>query len=281
MHPLNGPRAKVKRAKGQLITLQTAFQMLFKRYPYSVIVDKFDRKAGHYPLRIIGGPPALPDEWSVMIGEIAHNLRSALDLLVWQLALLSTPEPYRDTAFPIFSIGHTKRRRNGDFVPHFWGKRYGRRYLKSIDRRFWTRIEVFQPYKRENKRRQSPLFLLHELNNTDKHRLITVLVTTVGGMEFTGLVGGGSKFKVGVPIHENAKVGYVRPLPGNGAYVLDVSNGRPKIKLQKEVQVNLDITPGIRFGDGCDAIKYLPVIRTLKRIVDEVSRVIESFAGEF
>ena len=92
MPSLDGPRAKVKRAKSQLITLQASFERHFKLYPYSVIVAEFDEKAGHYHLRIQGGSPSFPDEWGVLIGEIAHNLRSALDLLAWQLATDRTAE---------------------------------------------------------------------------------------------------------------------------------------------------------------------------------------------
>lgn len=278
MKPLDGPRAKVKRAKSQIVTLEASFERLFKLYPYSVVVAEFDRKAGHYHLRIQDGPSSFPDEWGVLIGEIAHNLRSALDLLVWQLALLSNPNPSDRTEFLIYLIGYTKRRfSGGNKIPCF--HRDGLNKIRSIDKRFYTRIEAFQPYKRGNKGCYNPLFLLHKLNNADKHRLITVLTTVVGGITFTGHVGGGSKFNVGMPIHTNANVGYVNPLPSEGIQVLDIRT--MKIKIIHEMQVNLDVTPGIRFGDGCDAVKRLPVVPTLNSILNEVSRIIESFASEF
>ena len=34
-----------------------------------------------------GGEARLPVRWSIRVGEFAHNLRSALDQLVWQLAI--------------------------------------------------------------------------------------------------------------------------------------------------------------------------------------------------
>jgi hypothetical protein len=45
-----------------------------------------------------------PGTWSIIIGEMVHNLRSALDHLVWQLVILETSEqPVGDrTQFPIF-----------------------------------------------------------------------------------------------------------------------------------------------------------------------------------
>ena len=111
MHPLDGPRAKIKRAESQVIALNDTLQRCFKRYPYSVGIAEFDRKAGRHNLRVKGGPPTFPDEWGVLIGEIAHNLRSALDGLAWQLALLKTTAPYDRTAFPIYLIGRTTRSR--------------------------------------------------------------------------------------------------------------------------------------------------------------------------
>ncbi len=277
MYPLDGPRAKVDRAKNQIIAFNASTQRFFKRYPYSVYVAEFDKKAGCYSIRIQDCPPPFPTDWNVIIGEIAHNLRSALDLLAWQLALLNSPNPYKNTAFPIYSFGYTSR----PSTARFWHKNDGLRVLKSIHRRYWTRIEGFQPYKRGNGGRHNPLYLLHELNRTDKHRLIPILVVESQGYTFSGLIGGRNPFKLGKALYANAKVWCVKPLPDDGVPVPDFSSGKPKIRMQKDVQVTLDITPGIIFGHGCNAVKHLPVIPTLKEISDEVSHIIESFAADF
>ena len=39
--------------------------------------------------------------WAVEVGELVHSLRSALDNLAWDLALITTRKPPRSTAFPI------------------------------------------------------------------------------------------------------------------------------------------------------------------------------------
>jgi hypothetical protein len=278
MHPLDGPRAKIKRADRQVKALQASFQKFFKDHPCTVTIAEFDKKAGHHKLRIHGVPSSLPDEWGVLIGEIAHNLRSALDLLAWQLVLLSGNSPTRQTEFPVFTVGRTKRKRKGKLIPHFCVKG-GLRCLIGMRRRFKARIKEFQPYKRRNKGSRSALYLLHELNIADKHRLITVLTTVVGGMQFSGHVGGGSKFKVGTPIDDNAVIGHARPLPPEGVLVLDVSTMR--IVTHHEIQADVDVTPGICFGDGCDAVRRLPVTRTLQKMSSEVSRIVESFAPGF
>lgn len=102
-------RPKVNRAKSRLASLQAALRDFFDSNSYEVVLGEFDEQAGHHELRVEGGPTSFPDEWGVVIGEIAHDLRSALDGLTWQLALRNVSEPYRNTCFPIFRVGRTKR----------------------------------------------------------------------------------------------------------------------------------------------------------------------------
>ncbi|MCK4843747.1 MAG: hypothetical protein KAS83_02105 [Dehalococcoidia bacterium] len=277
MHPLDGPRAKVKRAKAQLIALQKDSERFFTQNPNIIAATEFDKKAGNYPIIVKRCPSELPEQWSVIVGEITHNLRSALDLLAWQLALLETPTPSSYTAFPIFYIGRSGRKGTNSF----WGEKgKGPRCLKSIHRRYWVRIEAFQPYKGGHGYLRSPLFLLRELNNTDKHRLIPILFASVSSSQITGFFGGGSKIKIGVPIRPNAKIGWINPLPF-AVPVLHGDGARFRIKMQEETQVKFNISSSVRFGDGCYAVRNLPIFRTLDNINKEVSRIIESFASDF
>jgi len=43
-----------------------------------------------------------PERLGVLLGDWAHNLRSALDHLMWQLVILYGGTPNRRTQFPIF-----------------------------------------------------------------------------------------------------------------------------------------------------------------------------------
>lgn len=282
MHPLYGPRERVKRANQQIIALQGSFQEFFKDNLYEIGVAEYSPEAMNYSLRVRGGPQEFPVDWPLLIGEIAHNLRAALDGLAWQLALRTTTKPYDRTAFPIYRLGKTTRKRSGSPLPHFWGKSHGLRLMRSIPKPLWARIESFQPYKRGNGGRHSPLFLLEKLNNTDKHRLLTVLMVSPAAMQSTG-ISGGTRFRIGVPLRPNAKVGSVKDVPppsdGGGAiYVFNPATGELE---HPKMQVNVTVAPGVRFGDSCEAVERLPVIGTLQRIANETSRIIESFAGEF
>jgi hypothetical protein len=300
MPDLDGPRERVKRANGQIVGFHRATQRFFEENLYEVGVAEYNAKADNYSLRVESGPEEFPAEWSLMIGEAAHNLRAALDNLAWALATryprVRHRQPFERTAFPVFLVGHTKRLRPGRRkvpIRSFWGGRRGdgTDLIQSIDRRFWARIESFQPYKRGNGGRLSPLFLLEELNNTDKHRLLAVLATSVAGMHVTGLTGG-TRLEVGVPLRMNAKVGWVRDVSPNvpgrgGVYLLDIEKmvgwkpGDLIPVTEPEMQVDARVAPGILFGDSCDAVEGLPVVRTLHSMANEVSRIVESFAPEF
>jgi len=287
MHPLDGPRIKVERAKRQIVALNDSVQGLFERYPYEIFKAEFNREAGYYNVRARDGPSSLPDEWGVIIGEIAHDLRSALDGLTWQLALSGPDDPFSHTRFPICLDSDDTKKIGDRYYPSFKACQDKRRgCLQSVSSDFWARIESFQPYERGNGDLHSPLVLLNELNNTDKHRLITLLVVTPEGWHIKGPTGSGSRIKAGVPLHTNAKIGQLHQLPPNGVRVVDLDDpftddGRIKTRVEHEVQVDIGITPGIRFGGGCDAVKRLPVILTLTRMADQVNTIVESFASEF
>ena len=155
--------------------------MLFRSY-YEAIGAEIDPKTGKQALRIYGVEQP-PVEWGIDIGEIAHNLRAALDGMTWQLALLKNPHPSQLTQFPVFLRGHTIRRRKarkgkGAPLPSFWGTERGDGiggHIKSLHPCHQAALERFQPYKRGNGRTRSPVYLLHEINNADKHRLIQVV----------------------------------------------------------------------------------------------------------
>lgn len=263
MHPLDGPRAKIARAKDQIGSLQFESQRFFNRYIGGAFVGKFNKKTRMYELRIDEGTQAtldIPVTWCVVIGEIAHNLRSALDGLVCQLAIIS--EPGRDwrfcedpkTGFPIFLRGPKSRKPAS--------QRFARRKLRYLRPNYVTRIEALQPYKRRNGHRLSALWLLHELNKADKHRLVVVVGGWVMGIALHHIEEGVVKLKGGMWLEPDADTAEVE-------------------HAEREMNMYAEHFHEIAFGDGCDAIKGLPVIGTLGRIADSVHEVVESFSDEF
>ena len=85
-HPLDGLRERISRAERQIEALDKESKRLFQVNPYRVVAAEFDTKSSTYALRVEGGaePPLI---YGIIIGEIVHNLRAALDGLVCQLLL--------------------------------------------------------------------------------------------------------------------------------------------------------------------------------------------------
>ena len=263
-HPLDGPRAKLKRVKYQIKTLDYECQRFFSRQIGGAVIGKTDRKTGFEALTNPIDAPEMPDvplDWAILVGEIAHNLRSALDGVICQLAIRSNPGSdwrlckEKRTAFPVFLKG-----------PHAVAKRerFSRKRLAYLRPAYVTRIEGLQPYKRGNGHRRSTLWLLHELNNADKHRLVPVISGWALASSVTPLVGDAKRFSIQAGMQVKTKTDFGEIW-----------------KSEDDVYMYAQRRPHIRFGDGCDAVEELPVILTLVRITDSIESIIESFATDF
>jgi hypothetical protein len=284
MHPLDGPLAKIERAQSQIVTLQESVQGFFRDHLYEIGVAEYNPEADNYSLRVRSGPKEFPVDWSLLIGEIAHNLRSALDGVVYQLVRANNKWPSFNTQFPIFLVGKTKRHRGKRkaFIPNFEGKDFadGLSMINGVAERHIAVFRRFQPYKRGNGNRKCPLHLLKELNNTDKHRLITVVSPTPAMLQFSGMAGR-VHFKRRVTLRPNAKIGWVRDVPpnkpgGGGVYLLDFATMK---LLEPEMKVDVTVTPSIAFADTCKSVQGLPVLFTLQSMVNQAHRIIEAFRG--
>ncbi len=164
MHPLDGSRLKIKRAGQHLNVLKRHVRRFGKDHPYRIREDA-DRETGQYVKSVV--VPQAPPQWSLIIGDIAHNLRSALDHLAWQLAIRSSPTrnpenewDARQISWPIYCDPLKYRGKRKDRV---WRK-------DGLVSPFDQMVENCQPYKRWANPKEDPLWLLHELSNLDKHR---------------------------------------------------------------------------------------------------------------
>jgi hypothetical protein len=269
MHPLDGPRLKVRRAESEIQALRLVEKTFRKNSDYRVIKAEFNPKSGKYRYRVrIGSAPPDP-EWGVWIGEIAHNLRSALDGLVHQLALQHLPRgkaPAGNTQFPIFLLGKTKRTYRGtkNLIAHFEGMelRNGRSMIRDLKPEHQTSIERLQPYKSGRRGLQCPLYWLKEINNADKHRLIQVVGSKVGAGPFIGGWGDDPN------LHFTFQPGKI------------LVDGAIFDEFASSVHVNPRVIPLIAFWEGCPQVKGKAVANTLRIITEDVSKIIESFGPE-
>ena len=274
MHPLDGPRLKMRRAESQITLLREAQYALWKDRKHKIVRAELNPKTGNYVYRT-QGDFALSLDWGVSIGEIAHNLRSALDGIVYQVAKAdgANAEALGQTEFPIFLIRYTKRRRRRrpgkgkpPLIPHF--EHDGREKIKALSDEHQTMIERLQPYHRRSedglKGTAHPLYWLQQINNADKHRVIQVV-----GYRAEGLMWGG--FGVDEPFPTDIIIKRPRVLK-NGAKVLEAPT---------HVVVNPSILPLVAFAEGSVGVKNRWVIGALQRAAEAVADIIKRFEPEF
>jgi hypothetical protein len=113
--------------------------------------------------------------WGVMFGDAMHNLRSALDHLVWQLVRLNGKKPSGANQFPICETG-----------ANYWslgkdGKRSTREWrLEGVSDAHKALIDEVQPYRARMPPGATHAFsALRDLSNQDKHRLIHLTLFAV------------------------------------------------------------------------------------------------------
>lgn len=176
---LEGVAAKLVRARNHFDTLSEVCEKAIKQSTGEPFVE---REGDWEVVRVpVGEFPMWP---SIISGDYAHNLRSALDHLVWQLVKVSGAKPGPWNSFPIYG-------NKDDFIRDVKerAKKRGPGPLAGIDKRgpIWALIESCQPYTHTelppwlpsdiaNRDRWPPRFsnlaILTALNNVDKHRTI-------------------------------------------------------------------------------------------------------------
>lgn len=166
-HPLYGAALKIERARQQLDALDLEIAGFLTGDTYRV-AEEVDTDKGLKVYRI--EPLLAPDgtRWGVLVGEIVHNLRSALDHIAWQLALLgpNPPDP-KKIKFPIFKVDDP------------WSQGMIDANLTNVPDDAKQVIKTFQPYNAGNAAEAHALWILHSLWNTDKHQSVQDLPFTL------------------------------------------------------------------------------------------------------
>jgi hypothetical protein len=167
---LAGVRRKVARAKRKFDTLSKEVASYMDPSPYRFVVETNGNHQG-----IVCHIDREPNEaWADELAEIAYQSRSALDLLIPQLATDSGNNPKRGTLFPIYSNRDDYLKKGRD------GKCTRDRLLKGIASRHRGIIDDVQPYQRGRGVYRDPLAILSTISNRDKHNDVYVCVAAVG-----------------------------------------------------------------------------------------------------
>jgi hypothetical protein len=252
-HPLDGCREKVVRAGDHLEALKREILRFTddQGYVFPVEHDPQTREQV-VRLRAKRRPPLdPPTHLGIVVGDVMHNLRSALDHLVWQLAVIGDG-PGERNQFPIF-----------DSPKVFEAKRPT--YLHGVRPEHGTVIEGYQPYKGLPEGRS--LTLLAKFNDVDKHRVVH------SGIRF-GKLGPDSITISNIRSADVRAPAFSYLIDGAELYRIAAAE---IIDPSQEVEVHTRIPSAIAFGEVPFAASFADFLR----MRDTVSNIVEAFRGEF
>ena len=222
--------------------------------------------------------------WSILIGEVVHNIGSALDNLIWELAQPLPPAPPSTASSKtrsayqtkLNSIGfpYTKQRSN-------WGQsctRYLALVPDAATRIVLEEFQAFYAWENEGTAPETfPLEIVHELWNRDKHR--TVNLSLIGSsFQFTRVRM--PNFFPGVDNlpSEIVELLPLRPIEGETEVAKLLVHFPHEIELpnRRFVEVNVLVQPtftlGILFGQGSpgEGLNALDRLRAAHKLATQV-----------
>jgi len=176
---LYGANAKLSRAKAQAENLKMSIEALYprnRRWPVTTVVAKGGLEY-RFSVDVSSLPPVDPN-WTLAVGEIMFNLRSALDHLQYQLWFHHyrghvPPQIEFFSMFPILTNPKKFKDRQRQIT-----KECNKLKKTTLSQRDWTALEFLQPYvTRKDELRWDRYWLerLNTLHNFDKHRRLHVV----------------------------------------------------------------------------------------------------------
>lgn len=265
-HPLDGARLKVIRAQEHLESLKAEVAMYLKDDPY-VTISQNNSDVGDQSQTVwLEHPPPL--RLSTIVGDCVTNARAVLDYIVWELVRkyfqpafdVTNYDDRRIVSFPI-SRDSTEGHRD----------RLDRLTQRGIPTSAIDEIQRPQPYAS----RQDTLWWLHELVNTNKHRMPLLVIGHIKGVTVRRHEMGNSV----LTLHAlgtftdacSTDVGFDQPF---SVTVEDVAANRITIR---STEMEMDTQPTIYVTWKDSLMPREPVDRTLEQIIETVANIIPRF----
>jgi hypothetical protein len=274
MSALNGCRAKLDWAEKNLDALSEEMRVFFEDDPQGFVTE-FDEPDNAHVV-FFKQAKEIPIEWGVALGDIIHDVRSALDHLVYQLVLLASATPHRRHQFPI--LDHPNDWKGKVEKPPKKGKEG---LLDFIDPSHVAFIESLQPYQPTTGLPR--LQVLSRFSNTDKHRLIhAVRATFTASPEITAFLSLPSAITdvraqtPGTPIEDGAEVARFRSHTDiQFPRLPDGSWGHPA---NSHMNVEAKFPVSTVFGEpGAEYART----KEFRLLIEDVREIIKRFGPEF
>jgi hypothetical protein len=156
---LTGPRAKLDWAAQQLGALDRECSAHLETKPFHVAAEFED---GSHVVRFHGRKDMPVFRWGLMVGDVVHNARSALDQAVWLIACRSTPVETLWQPDVGWKISFPVTQKRSGFLRH--------KVMPFLAEDAKAVLEAMQPYQEGDIPKS--LERLDRLWNIDKHRVI-------------------------------------------------------------------------------------------------------------
>lgn len=273
-------RKKIERAKYHVRDLERHF-LEFRKENCHRFRTEIDPDTGDEVHRAV--VVSTPPEFTLIIGDAVHNLRSALDHLAWQAHEFDGGIPDKYTFFPVCDAPT-------EYKPVDLAKK------QKFSPRLIRLFESVQPYHSG----YESLGLIHKLNNIDKHRFLFVTAFAVNGimptvrrvdegpkgirMNISGVASGApimnfSQFNADLVqgFRVNGPIG----LQSDGALTLledGTEVGRMLAPVLAKDHAYLDLSFDVAFGEP-SVVKGKPVIPFLTQCAQFVDGIVETFVS--
>jgi len=250
-------RLKIERAKEHFTILGSELLAWANTKSMRIVKETNDTGSIHRVfVEVIEQAPL--DRWSLVAGDCVHNLRSALDNLVYAVAIYQTgkspPQDEKVLQFPIVSK-----------QANFSGQVYR---IKSLSPAVQTEIEKLQPYNRPHFQLPPLLELLSELNNQDKHKTVNVVAAAPYSASVDNLI---------LPRgSEVTSITAVRTIITDKAEIMSFTLGPPDLNLQYTCRVELPICMVHSLGPSKSPLSELAAVLTF--LIGEVETVVDHLA---
>lgn len=248
---------KLGRAEEHFSTIKGDLMAWKQTQPYTVSRTS-DPEGGRHALIVeIKGQPPL-DRLSVVTGDCVHNLRSALDNVVYAVAVEESgadpPPGFTDLQFPIADTGVKFAKQS--------------RRIARLSAKAQSRIVAAQPYNRPHAELPPLLRLLADFDNADKHRLLNVVIANVAGGRFSFTTP--SDQAIFIPPHVGFHFGPIK----SGAEFARFTLHPPKRDIDYRYQADFVISIAHAAGPNGRTSSELGYV--LEVMIAEVKRIVES-----
>lgn len=252
---------KIERAKKHIADLNSATRAFFDAKPYEVGTKRNpqSRKLVYYVHRADPVPLGI----AVITGDITHNLRTALDYLHQHLLTVGTsssfPSKSKDASFYI----------DGHSDPNHY-KTSAQAKVQGLRQDAIDALNGIEPYKGG---KGHDLWVLNELNNIDKHRLLVTVASSFQSLDLGAHIGTAIR-KMGGSLHPGLPSLFIRPAdnlcPLKVGDELFIDSPDAEVNQQMNFGFNIALSePGV--------VDSKPLLETVQHLTDLVSGIVTGF----